>query len=266
VKFNDKLYTDYLSRVPLPLAFERLVESEIYMGGLSFPRPILDIGCGDGLFARTLFAENIDTGLDPQAVEIQHATAQGVYDELLQCYGNAVPKPDGHYRTIFSNSVLEHIPDLMPVLKEAHRLLASGGHFYFTVPSQDFERYTVINLTLEGLGLKSLSNRFRSFFNRFWVHYHAYPLEKWIALAKEAGFEVVDAYTYNPKRLCLTNTILTPLSLPAKILKDTTNRWVFFPPLRRVVARLIAGPVKAFLRGGEKAGKGGLVFLSLRKP
>jgi SAM-dependent methyltransferase len=266
VKFNNKIYIDYISRVPLPLAFERLVEAEIYMGGLSFQRPILDIGCGDGLFARMLFAENIDTGIDPQEVEIAHARAQGVYDELIQCYGNAVPKPDDYYRTVFSNSVLEHISDLMPVLKEAHRVLASGGRFYFTVPSADFERYTVINLTLEGLGLKGLSNRFRSFFNHFWVHYHAYPLERWMALAQEAGFEVVDGYTYNPKRLCLANTILTPLSLPAKILKDTTNRWVFFPPLRRVFARLVAGPVKAFLRGGEKAEKGGLVFLSLQKP
>src|SRR2546428_6343193 len=117
----------------------RSLECRIY-SGLVFERPILDIGCGDGVHAKVLFAEKIDTGIDPNERELERAAELGAYVELIACRGDAIPKPDWAYRTIFSNSVLEHIPDLRPVLKEAHRLLMPGGRFYFTVPSPNFER------------------------------------------------------------------------------------------------------------------------------
>lgn len=264
LRFNNNLYADYVASTPLALAFERLVECRIYLN-LPFERPILDIGCGDGIFSKVLFAEQIDTGIDPNPVEIEHARKLGGYHELLQCYGASVPKPDGTYRTIFSNSVLEHIPDLKPVLKEANRLLAPGGRFYFTVPSENFERFTTTNLLLERVGLGRLSQRYRRFFNRFWVHYHAYKVEKWIALGKEAGFEIVDAYTYNPAPLCLLNAALTPLALPNMITKKLTNRWMLFPGLRRLAAKPISKLAAPMLRGGERAPNGGLVFVALQK-
>ena len=200
---------------------------------------MIDIGCGDGLYAKILFAEKLDTGIDPDPHERARARALGAYHELIQCHGASVPKPDGTYRAIFSNSVLEHIPDLAPVRKEAHRLLAPGGRFFFTVPSPNFERFTAINLMLEALGLMALSRRFRAFFNRFWMHYHTYPLEAWVALAKEAGFEVIEACTYDPKRICLFNAALTPFALPSKVVKAMTNRWFLLPGLRR----MMAGPI-----------------------
>lgn len=213
-----------------------------------------------------LFAEKIDTGIDPDPRELEHARALGGYHELIQCYGASIPKPDASYRTIFSNSVLEHIPEVKPVLKEAYRLLASGGRFYFTVPSPNFERFTVINLMLEALGMRTLSRSFRRFFNRFWAHYHTYPLEGWVALAKEAGFDLIEAYTYDPARTCLLNTMLTPFALPSKLVKGATNRWFLFPGLRRLLAGPISILAAPLLRGGEHAENGGLVFVALRKP
>jgi SAM-dependent methyltransferase len=196
---------------------------------------MIDIGCGEGLYAKILFAEKLDTGIDPDPHELERARALGAYHELIQCHGASVPKSDGTYRTIFSNSV----PDLALVRKEAHRLLASGRRFFFTVPSPNFERFTAINLMLDALGLMALSRRFRAFFNRFWMHYHAYPLEAWVALAKEAGFEVIEACTYDPKRICLFNAALTPFALPSKVVKAMTNRWFLLPGLRR----MMAGPI-----------------------
>jgi SAM-dependent methyltransferase len=265
LKFNTDLLGEYVSRAPLALAFERVLECRIY-SQLVFERPVLDIGCGDGIHAKVLFAEKIDTGIDPDQRELERARALDAYAELIACRGDSIPKPDGAYRTIFANSVLEHIPDLVPVLKETYRVLAPGGGFYLTVPSADFERFTVINLALEALGLKAQSARFRKFFNAFWSHHHAYSVDGWAALCRDAGFEVVEAYTFAPMRTCLLNTVLTPFALPAKLLKRATNRWTLFPRLRRILllplARL-AGPI---LRGGERAADGGLVFVSLRKP
>lgn len=265
MKFNENFLLNYVREAPLALAFERVLECRIY-AGLKFERPILDIGCGEGLFANILFAEQIDSGIDPDGDELARARDFGAYVELIQCEGGCIPKPDGSYRTIFSNSVLEHIPDVTPVLKEAHRLLVSGGRFYFTVPSTEFERYTWINLALETMRLKSQSRAFRKFFNRFWRHYHAYTAAGWSDLARGAGFELVEAFTYDPARTCLLNTALTPFALPSRIVRSIFNRWHLFPSLRRVLATPLAIFATPLLNGAERAPQGGLVFVSLRKP
>jgi SAM-dependent methyltransferase len=264
LNFNYDIFAEYVSRAPLALAFERILECRIYTR-LPFERPILDLGCGDGVHAHVLFAEKVETGIDPDRDELARASEVGAYAELIACRGDAIPKPDGAYRTIFSNSVLEHIPDLEPVFREAFRLLAPGGHFYFTVPSPDFERYTMINLALETLGLHALSLRFRKFFNRFWVHHHAYPPERWAQLGQAAGFELVEAYTFAPMRTCLLNTTLTPPAVPAKLTKTIANRWSLWPAARRALWVPFARLALPILEGGERAACGGLVFVSLRK-
>jgi SAM-dependent methyltransferase len=264
LKFDTDLFQAYVAAAPLALAFERLLECRIY-SRLAFERPVLDIGCGDGLHAKVLFADKIDTGIDPDQRELRRARELAAYAELIACRGDSIPKPDGSYRTIFANSVLEHIPDLRPVLKEAHRVLASGGRFYFTVPSADFERFTVINLVLEGLGLNAQSMRFRKFFNAFWAHHHAYSPEHWTSLCRDVGFDVVEAYTFAPMRTCLLNTVLTPFALSAKLIKPATNRWTLAPGLRRVLLSPLANLALPILCGGERAAGGGLVFVSLRK-
>jgi len=264
LKFNTDLLGAYVAQAPLALAFERSLECRIY-SRLAFERPVLDIGCGDGLHAKVLFAEKVDTGVDPNERELQRARELDAYAELIACRGDSIPKPDRTYHTVLANSVLEHIPDLPPVLKEAHRVLAVGGRFYFTVPSADFERFTVINLALETLGLNAQSMRFRKFFNAFWAHHHAYSTDHWSRLCRDVGFEVVEAYTFAPMRTCLLNTMLTPFALPAKLIKRAANRWTLWPALRRVLLSPVAYLAVPVLRGGERAAGGGLVFVSLRK-
>ena len=113
---------------PAALAVERSIESK-YLNDKTFVRPILDIGCGDGVFAAAVFEEKIDTGIDFDVSEIERAKQYDAYSELLVCPAHKIPKKHNSYGTIFSNSVLEHIPELMPVLKEARRLLKPGDIF-----------------------------------------------------------------------------------------------------------------------------------------
>jgi SAM-dependent methyltransferase len=253
-----------MSMAPLPLAFERAVEADIYSQH-EFVAPILDIGCGEGLFARMAFEEKIDTGIDPDSKELKRAAELGAYRELIECKGDQIPKPDGHFQTIFSNSVLEHIPDLKPVLVEAHRLLAPAGRFFVTVPSENFDQYSVVNMILGALGLNALSRRYRSFFNRFWRHYHYHTVEGWRQLAEECEFEVSEAYTYNPRKVCVLNDFLAPFSVVGFVIKRLTNRWTIFPGLRRIIVYPICLWAEEFLRGSSRTEDGGLVFLALRK-
>ncbi len=257
--------SDYVGMAPLALAFERVMECRI-LSQHTFERPLLDIGCGEGLFAKILFAERVDTGIDPNPQELSRARELGAYTELIECRGDAIPKPDNSYRTILSNSVIEHIPDIKPVLKEAYRLLAPGGRLYLTVPSKHFDEYTWISQCLRLFGADVLRSRFSAFFNRFWVHYHFYTPERWTDLVKDAGFEAVDVHGYGPRRVCLMNDFLVPFSITEYFTKKFFNRWTLFPATRRVLLAPFASLAELVLKGSERSDDGGLVFLSLRKP
>src|SRR3954447_20907977 len=101
VRFGSNFLANYTAKTPLALAFERTLECRILSQG-NFARPVLDLGCGDGIFASILFAEPIDTGLDPDKQELEQARRTGVYNELIACAGSKIPKPDGSYQTVFS--------------------------------------------------------------------------------------------------------------------------------------------------------------------
>ena len=263
--YKSAFLSNYVAQAPLALAFERSLECTLYPG-LTFDRPILDLGCGEGLFAHILFAEKIDTGIDPNATELKRASELGAYDELIQCAGDSIPKPDSFYGTVISNSVIEHIPDLDPILHEVRRVLKPGGYFYITAPSQHFERHTLINTLLEIAGMNKIACGFRAYFNKFWAHYNVHSLEDWGKLFEKAGFEIIDAFSYNSKKSCLLNDALVPISIPSLILKKLTNQWVLLPGIRR----LIVSPVAAILRRcptrDQKLSDGGLVFFAMRKP
>ncbi len=264
IAVKRRFLREYWAHAPLPLALERTWECTL-LARQHFVRPVLDIGCGEGLFARILFGEAIDTGIDPNARELERAHGLGAYRELLTCGGNAIPKPAGAYRTIFANSVLEHIPDLDPVLREMYRLLAPGGRVYVTVPSHRYDHYTLANQLLAGCGLKTVAERYRAFFNRFWRHYHFHDPAGWQARFARHGFEVHECHTYGPKTLCLLNDMLVPFCLPNMILKRICNRWMLLPGVRRLVLAPLELVGESIARRGTRAEDGGLVFLVLGK-
>ncbi|HET7363892.1 MAG TPA: methyltransferase domain-containing protein [Burkholderiales bacterium] len=102
----------------------------------------VDLGCGDGKLMRILLEaagvapELVGVDLDP--LETRQAERAGVYRRVHTAPGDRIPEPERAFDFVFSNSVLEHIPDLAPVLAEVQRLLRPGGVFLFTVPSAGF--------------------------------------------------------------------------------------------------------------------------------
>lgn len=224
---------------PWALALERTLECQL-LAKQNFVAPVLDIGCGDGLFARILFADKIDTGIDLDPSEIECARKTEAYRELICCPGSQIPKESGTYQTAFSNSVLEHIPDITPVLREVHRLLKPGGNFFFTVPTDEFEQSALVYRALKGLGLTDRAQRFGKWYNRFWRHFHAYKPDEWKRLATNAGFEVVQMVRYNPPSMTTRNDVLTPMAALSTILKRYTGRWVLSPKLRQALLAPLA--------------------------
>ncbi len=246
----------------MALAIERWFECQI-LSQQRFQAPILDIGCGDGVFSSVLFAEPIDLGIDPDANELARARRHGGYRELIECRGDAIPRPDHSFNTIFSNSVLEHIPDVMPVLREAKRLLAPGGRFYATVPSHLFDHYSWPFVALSTAGLDAQAERYREFFDRFWKHYHYYEPAGWQARFAEAGFRVLDHQEYAPKAICLLNDFLAPFAAPSMMAKKLVGRWFFFPSVRRRYAPLVRRALEPILDVDRELRGGGILFFAL---
>ena len=264
LRFSKHPVSSYLACSPLALALERALEC-IVLSKQKFVAPVLDIGCGDGLFASILFAEKIDTGIDPNPSEIARAKKTGAYNELICCFGSQIPKPSETYGTLFSNSVLEHIPDLTPVLREAHRLLKPGGSFFFTVPTDEFEQHALLHRILAALGLKNLAAGFRKRYNRFWRHFHAYNASHWKKLAEDAGFEVVEMVRYNPPEMAARNDCLAPIGALASILRRITGRWVLWSKLRSVLFAPIAPRIERDLAQKGVSADGSLVLVRARK-
>jgi SAM-dependent methyltransferase len=264
MKFKGNFLKRYLEVTPVALAFERYFECEIYCTK-EFQRPILDVGCGDGLFSHMLFDEKIDLGIDPQAHEIESARGFAVYKELIQCYGDKIPRETGSFKTIFSNSVLEHIPDLDPVLVEMHRLLADDGCCYVTVPSNYFDKYSLVHQFLSALGLTGLAKRFSAFYNNFWRHYHFYDIAGWKKKFGDAGFDVVYVEEYCQKKYALFNDIFTVPAVPSLVVKKLINRWILIPRLRKAYSWIFEAFLKWYSSAPRPTDPGGIVFFKLVK-
>jgi len=264
MEFNKNILKEYLVEAPIPLALERTWECEIYKT-LEFPRPILDVGCGDGIYTKILFAEKIDVGIDPLEYELEYARKLDVYEKLTLAWGNEMPFENETFKTVFSNSVLEHIPDIEPVLNEIHRVLKSDGNLYVTIPTNLFDTYSVIYRTLQFFGLNGLKESYRKFFNKFWKHHHYYTRKDWITLFQKCGFEMVTVQEYGTKQQCTFNDFIVPFTIPNYVVKKLFNRFFLSKTIRRIYVPVLAGLIKHKVKIHPGLTTGGLIFFSFKK-
>jgi ubiquinone/menaquinone biosynthesis C-methylase UbiE len=265
MKFKRDFLKSYLKVAPLALASERALECEI-LSLQKFEPPLLDIGCGDGIFASILFESKVDTGIDLDLYELARCKKLNIYKELIACQGAEIPKPDQSYKTIMSNSVLEHIKDLKPLLSEVSRLLQKEGSFYVTIPNNKFEEAAVISRILNKINLINIKKRFNVFYNKFWRHYNCYELEKWIEVFNEAGFKVVSYTEYNSMALATFHDICVPFAFSSFLARKYLERWFFFPKVRFLFSHLLyilITPLIKVLKGGNKQPT--LIFFHLKR-
>jgi SAM-dependent methyltransferase len=206
----------------------RAVESRFYQE-LPMPAPILDLGCGDGLFAQLTFKEKLQVGLDPWWPPIHEAVKREAYDLLAQADGARMPFPEAHFGCAISNSVLEHIPDLDQVLVEMARVLKPGAPFYFCVPSHNFLTHLTIARFFDRIGLTSMGSIYRDFFNRISRHHHCDDPEKWQARLKSAGFSLEQHWHYFSPAALAALEWGHYLGLPSLACKRLFGRWIMVP-------------------------------------
>ena len=93
---------------------------------------VLDVGCGVGAVLATLADAHPDvrwTGVDRSPAQVARAreVLSGRDVELHQVDAAALPFPDESFDHVYMMWFLEHLPDPAPFLREALRVLKSGG-------------------------------------------------------------------------------------------------------------------------------------------
>ncbi len=129
----------------------RAVEAR-WMHEVQLTEPVLDIGSGDGHFASAVFSRKLNVGIDPDRAVMKSAKQFNGYHHLLQTEGARLPFASASFSSAVSNSVLEHIPDLDPVLRDINRVLKPGALFAFTVPNPGYRTELAVPQLLRRLG------------------------------------------------------------------------------------------------------------------
>ena len=222
---DEDLLWRQLRTLPAFRALLRAVEARFF-ADLPVVRPVLDLGCGDGHFASVTFESPIDAGFDPWWGPLTEANERGIYRVLSQAEGARMPFPSRSFATVVSNSVLEHIPYVQPVLAETARVLQPGGVLYFSVPGPDFLSFLSIGRALDVLGLRPIGRMYRRFFNRISRHYHCDGEKVWERRLEAVGLGLDRWWSYFSRRALATLEWGHYLGLPSLLCRKLTARWI----------------------------------------
>jgi SAM-dependent methyltransferase len=134
---------------------------------------------------------------------------------------------------VLSNSVLEHIPNLDPVLEEAARVLRPGGRLILTVPSDAFRRLLGGYQARRERGDLAGAEAYAAGVDG-WLAHQRYPTpEEWAGMLEKVGLKLVHtAYYVAPEVMALWDRANTTYGVRAQ--KPALYRFLASPRLRRL--------------------------------
>jgi predicted TPR repeat methyltransferase len=138
-KFEKALVDDLGYRGPA-LLFKAVLAVRAAARKPALFRCAIDLGCGTGLAARA-FASEVDrfTGIDLSPRMLEQARASGLYARLEQSemLQGLRDQPEVSVDLILAADAMVYVNDLVPLMREAARVLAPGGLLAFTTETHD---------------------------------------------------------------------------------------------------------------------------------
>lgn len=216
------------------------------------PSPILDVGCGDGLFASVAFEGAEVWGIDIDAREGRWAAASQAYSQVLLADVTRAKLPESFFETCIANCSLEHVPRIDLAMQNIYRSLKPGGRVYMFVPNKEWAEHLLSYRLLNALGAKGLARTLQQGIDSFFKHEHLYDREGWTRVVADAGFEVeAMAPVLSSATTVAFEALLVP-SLAGKLNKTLTTRWTNFPAARRALALPVYALAKSLIDHNDR--------------
>lgn len=149
---------------------------------------VLDVGCGEGVFAGALRRAGREVlGVDVAAEPLRRARARepALDVRLLPAVG-PWPLPDAGFDVVWAGEVIEHVLDTAGWLSEARRVLRSEGALVLSTPAHQA-------LTRLRLGLSARA--FEAHFDPRSDHLRFYTRRALLALLADFGFQPITTRT-----------------------------------------------------------------------
>lgn len=205
-----KSFEKLLDFMPFSLCVREIMRMRVLAEEESLPMPILDVGCGDGLFWEVVFSEIlrgkekqleglVGIDIDPKEVELASARLSefGSKVESIDIAAKALPGIDDvkmrqkHFNTVIANCSIEHVPHLKEAISNIRSLLAPGGRFFVFLPAPMWTETMRTKNILRRFSSRA-SGVYGSFFDGFFQHHHLYPYYVWEHLFLGMGFSSVE--------------------------------------------------------------------------
>ena len=184
---------------------------EEFFNKYNLSSPVLDLGCAEGKIADVLFKNNILIGLDNCWELLSQNKKTGIYKALILADGCRMPFKNSVFGSVFSNCVIEHIPDMNALLDEVSRVLREKEMFLFTVPSHKFAEFLFFTKLFNKLRLKRLAQWYGRKRNKQLNHFHCYDHNAWKHLLKEKDLRILEYRYYMPEKSVSAFDILAAL-------------------------------------------------------
>lgn len=239
-------FVQYFPHAPTALCIKECARLAV-LGGLSVEGPILDVGCGDGLFAKIAFRDAEVWGIDIDAKEGRWAQASRAYAQIILGDVTRAKLPAAFFKTCVANCSLEHVPDIQAALTAIHDSLVPGGTAYLFLPNREWaSKFMTVRLLGSVLGRK-VGSMLQDGIDEFFVHRHLHDEEGWRGVIAKSPLELVEIRPVLSTSTTLAFEAFLLPSLAGWMNKKLTTRWTNFPGLRRTAAPLAYAAAKGAL-------------------
>ena len=234
--------TEYLNCAPISLALIRAIECKI-MASIPFIHPVLDLGCGDGLFSNILFKNRdfIDAAIDTSETEVELAYKKTVYREIKVADAHDIPYHDESFNFILANDLFHHLQNPLVALNEASRVLNPGGLLCFTVPTFIPAFHIKAFATLmQSKFIQSFSPMdIIKFFNHDIKSYFRlksiFTFQNWIKSLETAGFKIIYHKKYASFSTIIIQLITSFYLYRGLAYKKMLGRYIPFPSFNKKI-------------------------------
>jgi len=265
---SETVLRSFLVYGPCAWAVVRAVECDL-LADVDFKVPVLEIGCGDGEFARVLQQVGrkgkFDLGVDISRREVERARKSGAYKKVKVGDVRKLSLRNGQMRTVFSNGALEHVAGIDAALREISRVLRRGGRLVFTAPSSYFSSYLFFSRVFAFLGWKGGMMWYASLINGVFVHRNLFDYEEWKRKLERHNLDIVEYCYYNPAKQVAWCDVLTYLAIPADLSKWIFGKWVIWKGWRQLVVGAEMKFIRLFYTTLTSKKEGGSILVVAKK-